>query len=87
MTLLLVLGVLAIVGVGYYQTNKLHRFLDKHKSKTKHLPRAIGLLITVAQISELSRVVEHISIVHVAAALFLLAVLLATRSGAESELL
>ena len=65
----------------------LHSAINKHSAKIRVLPKAIGLLIITAQVSELVKVVEHVSLANMVAALFLLAIVLAAKSGTESELL
>jgi hypothetical protein len=55
-------------------------FLKRHRRK---LVPALKAVMITAQLGELLRTVEHVSIVTVAAALLLLAILLATKSGTE----
>ncbi len=50
------------------------------------LPKAVSALLVGAQLSEILRLVEHATFTEVIAALLLLAVLLATKSGTETEL-
>ena len=59
---------------------------NKHHLATHYLPKAISMLIITAQISELVKVVEHVSIVNVSAALLLLTILAANKSGTEGNL-
>jgi len=87
MTLFLLAGI-AIVAISWAMERheKLQAVLAKHKTKTQYLPKAIGMLMMTAQVSELMRVVEHITIVNLAAALLLLAIIVATKAGTEEEL-
>ncbi len=68
------------------------RFLQKKPSSTKPeavramLPHAVSMLIVTAQISELVKVVEHVTVVNMTAALLLLTVMVATKTGTEGEL-
>jgi nitrate reductase gamma subunit len=50
------------------------------------LPKAVSVLILTAHASELIKVVEHASIVNITAALILLAIVVAGRSGTENQL-
>jgi hypothetical protein len=83
---LFLMGIVAVVAllssVGH--TNKLHRFLNKRAMGTQVVPKAITMLVMTAQVSELVKVVEHVSIVNVSAALMLLAIIIATKSGTEN---
>ena len=65
---------------------KVRQVLNQHSGKTRYLPQAISMLVLTAQVSEMMRVVEHVSVVNVVAALFLLAIAVAAKSGTESEL-
>ena len=65
------------------ESQKLHGFLEKRAGKSQVVPKAITMLIMTAQVSELVKVVEHVSIVNVSAALMLLAIIIATKSGTE----
>jgi hypothetical protein len=86
MILFSILGIGAIVLVGAIShTTKLHGTLA-HKTAITHLPTAIQALILVAQASELVKVVEHVTIVNMSAALLLLTIIVATKSGTEGEL-
>lgn len=85
MTALVLMGGLALLmllGVRG-ETKRLKVSLAKKLPQTQALPKAIGMLLIVAQISELLKMVEHATIVHVATALLLLAIATATRSGPE----
>ncbi len=80
MTLFLVAG-LALVWLFRLKTGK-----DSKAGKRSVVPEAVGVLVMSAQISELVHMVEHITVVNLAAALLLLAVVVAYKTGAESEL-
>lgn len=88
MNSLLFLGIGAgIMIIGAMRNSaKVKRALKHYSSRTKYLPQAISMLVLSSQISELLRAIEHVSIVNVVAALFLLAIIAATTSGTESEL-
>jgi hypothetical protein len=66
--------------------NKVRQALQKKSPHFNLLPKAITLLAITAQASELVKVLEHISFVHIATALFLLTITVALKSGTESEL-
>ena len=87
MNSLLFLGVLAgVMLLAAMQNNaKLHRVLQTHSQTIRLLPQVVSMLILSAQISELLRVVEHVSIANVVAALLLLAMVVATKSGTGNE--
>lgn len=86
-SLFLVVGIGTVASFCAYRHGKqLRLVLKKHHGKLRVLPQAITMLVMTAQVSELVRVVEHVSIVNVTAALLLLSIVLATRSGTESEL-
>lgn len=64
----------------------LKQTLGKHSRTFRLLPQAVTLLILGAQFSELLKIIEHLSIVNLVAALLLLAIVAAAKSGTESEL-
>ncbi len=68
------------------ESKKLRKALAKHKSKTRMLPKAVSMFVICAQVSELLKVLDHVTITNVTASLFLLAILAASKSGTESEL-
>jgi hypothetical protein len=77
-------GLLLILAM---RNNKqMRKVIKQHSSKTTLVSQAITMLVIGAQLSELLKVLEHVSLVDVAASLFLLAMLAATKSGTESEL-
>ena len=88
MNSLLFLGIGAAAAVLGAMKNSaaVRKALPKSKAPVRFLPQAVSLLVITAQISELAKVIEHISIVHVAAALFLLAIVIAGKAGTEGEL-
>lgn len=81
--LILATGVMVLWSLQH--NSKLHQVLSKHSVKSDKLPQALGMLIICAQISELLKVIEHVSLVNVVAALFLLAIVTATKSGTQGE--
>ena len=68
------------------ESKKLRKALAKHKTKTRLLPQVISLFVVSAQVSELLKMLDHVTITNVAATLFLLAILVASKSGTENEL-
>lgn len=84
--LFLFVAAMLLVIFAAQNNNKLHQALQKKSSKINLLPKAITMLAITAQTSELVKVLEHISFLHIATALFLLAIVVAVRSGTESEL-
>jgi hypothetical protein len=83
--LLVVIACVAVVSA-IKQHGKFQAVLAKRKATAQYLPQAIGMLVLTAQVSELVRVVEHVTIVNLAAALLLLAIIVATKTGTEGEL-
>ena len=83
-TLVLLTGLAVVMLLGArYDTKQLKAKLNKHVPTTRYLPRAISFALIAAQCSELLKMVEQTSIVHLVAALLLLAIVLANRSGTE----
>ncbi len=83
---LFLLGIVAVVIFGsvFVNTAKVKTFVS-NKTHTRYIPKAISMLLLTAQISELVRVVEHVNIVNLSAALLLLVIVVATKSGIEGE--
>lgn len=87
MSFLLLAAAAGVIMVAAVRNNaKIHNALKKHTKTSHFLPQAISMLVISAQVSELIKVVEHVTLLNVVAAVFLLAILAATRSGTESEL-
>jgi len=85
--LFLLAGIVAVMLLGARnETKRLQASLIKRMPPAQYLPKAISLLLVTAQVSELAKMVEHVTIVHVAASLLLLTIVIAARSGTESEL-
>jgi hypothetical protein len=84
--LFLCVGASVLVLAAIKSNAKLHIALKKYSGPSHFLPRAITMLVITSQLAELVKVMEHVSVTKVVAALFLLAIVLATRSGTESEL-
>jgi len=84
--LFLLVGAGVMVLVTIQNNSKVHSVLKKHHGQVGYLPKAISMLAITAQIPELIKVLEHVSLIHVVTSLFLLAILVATKSGTESEL-
>ncbi len=68
------------------ESKKFRKALQKPNKKAQLLPQVIGLFVVSAQVSELLKVLDHVTITNVAATLFLLVILVASKSGTESEL-
>ncbi len=85
--LFLAIGAVVLVIFAAQSSSKLRGIIAKHSVKASLLPQAITLLVLTAQVSELVKVVEHVSPINIAAALFLLAIVAAAKSGTESDLL
>ncbi len=84
--LFLMLGVAAVaLASAQKSTNRLRSKLVK-KAPAKRLHLTLTALILTAQVSELVKMIEHLSVVTVVSALFVLALALATTSGTEGEL-
>ena len=66
-------------------TGKVRQALN-HASQKAHLHQMLGLVIIVAHASDIGKVIMHLSPVHVIAALLLLTVWLATKTGSPLEL-
>lgn len=79
------IAALAILAVAVAQTRKTKAVILKQIASKRVLPKTISLLIIAAQATELVRVIEHASIVNVSAALLLLAIVVASASGTESD--
>ncbi len=82
--LIVVAGLLVVLAAR--ESKKLRKALSKHKTKTRLLPQTVSLLVICAQVSELLKVLDHVTLTNVATTLFLLAILAAGKSGTESEL-
>ena len=76
----------AITIAAVRNNRKLHAVVQKRVGQKTLLPQAVSLLVITAQIPQLLRMLEHVSLTQVVASLFLLAIVVATRSGTESEL-
>jgi len=72
-----------LFGYSFVRTDRLKTAL-RSKTATKHVPMAIQALMLSVQAGELMRVVEHTTLVNVVAALLLLTILIAARSGTEA---
>jgi hypothetical protein len=68
------------------ESKKLRKALGKHKSGVQLLPKVISLFVVSTQVSELLKVLAHVTLTNVAATLFLLTILVASKSGTEGEL-
>ena len=69
------------------ESGKLQKTLRKRAGKTNanHWAHAISMLVLTVQIGEMVKVIEHVSVVNLAAAFLLLAIAVAARSGTGSE--
>lgn len=66
-------------------TRQLKATVRQKSPAIHYLPRAISLLLIVAQASELLKMIEHVTIVHVAAAMMLLAITMAGHQEPEVQ--
>ncbi len=66
-------------------THQVKTFLARSRARSQ-LPKVITTLVISVQFSELLKMIDHVSVTHIAAALLLLAVMLATRAGTEGDL-
>lgn len=88
MILFLVIGggiVFVAVLQSVAHTKRVSRLLQS-KTVRHHFPLSIQLLVLLTEAGQLTKVVEHVSVVSLVAALLLLAILIATRSGTEVHL-
>ena len=83
--LFLMLGAGLFVVSAVRQSAKVKNALSKHQNNFRIVPKAITMLVLAAQVSELLKAIEHVSIVNVVAALFMLVIVATTTSGTESE--
>ena len=84
---LFLLGIaVCVMVVGSIFSTAKTKALTSKLAKVSYIPKAVSVLILTAQISELVKVVEHTNIVTVTAALMLLAIVIATKSGTEGEM-
>lgn len=82
--LLSALTVVLVLTVGIRHTAAMHRTIVKHVSKG-HISQAVSALLVTAQLSEVTRVLQHVTLVHMVISVFILAMILATK-GTEAEL-
>lgn len=83
---LLLIGVALVMLVSAFKnSHQVRKVLTNHRTTRNFLPRAISMLVLTAQISELVKAVEHVSVVNVVAVLLLMAVWSAGKSGVEDE--
>ncbi len=83
--LMVVVALVALLA-SFMHNQKLHSFLQKRNTKPNYLPTVVTTLVMTAQLSELVKAVEHVDIVHMSAAVMLLVVIVAGKSGTEREL-
>ena len=88
MAALFLMGIAALIGLGmaFKQTGSLKLQLAKHAKKAHVISKGVSMLMIAVEFSELLRVIEHTSIVTVFAAAFMLAIIVASKSGTESEI-
>ncbi len=87
-------SLLVLVGI-MMLTLAVHAFSGTRRVKTalgkvhgrNQMPKMITALVISVQFSELVRIVDHASTIHVVGALLLLVVMLATKAGTEGELI
>lgn len=85
---LFLLGAIAVaVGIGAFQsTIKTNRILSKKLGHAHFVSKGVSMLMMVAETIQFVRVSEHASLVSIFAALFLLAIIAASKTGTEGEL-
>ena len=85
LVLFLLLGAAAwALSHAFSHTAKLKPMLQS-RTVTNHFPLVVQMLGIAVQTGELVRVVQHATIVNVAGALLILALVLATRTGTETH--
>ena len=82
---LLGFGALLMFVFGYRHQTKMMRSVAKRIPGKAYLPRALHVAIIATQLYELVLVVEHASLVTLAAGVMLLAIVTATKSGTEGR--
>lgn len=84
---IVLLAPLAVFGSAFFETERIKKVLvhGAAASKTK-VSKAIGTFILVAQVSELAKSIEHVSLVSILATLLLTTMWFAGKSGAENEI-
>lgn len=82
---LLVGSGLLILLFGFRHQTKTMQNVAKHIPGKAYLPKAVHVTIVATQLYELVLVVEHASLVTLVAAVFLLAIIGATKSGTEEH--
>ena len=85
---LFLLGTIAIaVGISAFQsTIKTNRLLSKKLGRAHIVSKGVNMLMMVAETMQFIRVSEHASLVSIFAALFLLAIIVASKTETEGEL-
>lgn len=85
---LFLLGAIAVaVGIGAFQgTLKTNRILSKKLGHAHVVTQGVSMLMMVAETIQFVRVSEHASPVSIFAALLLLAIVAASKTGTEGEL-
>ena len=73
----------AVVVESYIHTKNVKKVLQT-KTVKKHFPLAMRTMVMVVQAGELLQVVQHTTPTTIAAALLLLTMVIATRSGTET---
>lgn len=74
----------AVLFTSMVHTSKVQTLANTVSNKT-HMHTIVSMLLVTAQVSELTRVIEHTTLVNVVAALFLCVVLAATKAGTENR--
>lgn len=80
---LLLVAMISLISA-FVSTNQAKEYLAKLKSKTKPsiaIPKAIGMLIVVSELSELARTIEHLTVLGVITTILLAGIWLGSRSG------
>jgi hypothetical protein len=77
---------IGVIIASFWHTKNVGKLIAQKTTVTKLLPKGVGMLLIVAHFSELLNAIEHVSIVHISIALFLLLAWQACTQGSESEL-
>lgn len=85
---LFLLGAIVIaVGIGSFKaTIKTNRMLSNKIGHAHVVSKGVSMLMMVAETIQFVRVSEHASLVSIFAALFLLAIIAASKTGTEGDL-
>ena len=85
-TILWTVGSIALFAIiaAIANTRRVHSVLSNVTAKTQ-LPKAVAVIVLVAQASELTRVVSHVSIEHLLASIMLFTIIVAAKAGIDGK--